>query len=160
VPKLDEVRDRVRDDVIRTKAAELSRARAKEVAAALSSARDFAAAAKALGFEAKETELITRNAPLPDVGASPEVDKVAFTLPVGGTSEPIPTSDGTVIIRVTERADVKPEDFRKGREAFRAQLLEERRNKFYNAYMDKVREKMTINIKPDVLQRVVSTDSI
>jgi peptidyl-prolyl cis-trans isomerase D len=160
VPKLDEVRDRVRDDVIRTKAAELSRARAKEIAAALSSARDFAAAAKTLGFEAKETALITRSSPLPDVGTSPEVDKVAFTLPVGGTSEPIPTSDGTVIIRVSERADVKPDDFRKGREAFRAQLLEERRNKFYNAYMDKVREKMTINIKPDVLQRVVSTDSI
>ena len=74
---------------------------------------DFAAAAKAQGFEAKDTELIARNSALPDnIGVSPEVDKVAFSLPVNGVSDPIKTSDGTVIVRVVEKDPVTPEEFR------------------------------------------------
>ena len=82
VPKLDEVKERVREDLIRARAAELSSQRASAIAAALKSAPNFAAAAKAQGLEAKDTELIARDAALPDVGVSPEVDKVAFALPV------------------------------------------------------------------------------
>jgi len=42
---------------------------------------------------------------LPDVGASPEVDKVAFALPKGAVSDPIRTNDGTVIVHVVDRED-------------------------------------------------------
>jgi len=159
VPTLDEVRDRAREDAIRAKAAELSSARAGEIAATLMGARDFAAAAKAQGLEAKDTpQPVARGSVLPDVGVSPEVDKVAFTLPVGGTSGPIKTGDGTVIVRVTERTAVKPEDFRKQREAFRAELLEERRNKFFSAYMSKARDGMKITVNPEVVQRIVASN--
>src|SRR5207237_671091 len=72
VPKLDEVKDRVRDDVIKMKAAELSKQRAGEIAASLRSAKDFAAAAKAQGLEAKDSQLIARGSPLPDIGVSAE----------------------------------------------------------------------------------------
>jgi hypothetical protein len=50
VPKLEEVSAKVRDDVTRNRAAELSRQRASEIAAALKNAKDFAAAAKAQGW--------------------------------------------------------------------------------------------------------------
>ena len=53
VPALAEVKDRVREDTIRAKAADLSRQRAQSAAVALSGARDFTAAAKALGLEAR-----------------------------------------------------------------------------------------------------------
>ena len=58
VPMLDEVKERVREDLIKTKATEASKERATAVAAALKSAKDFAAAAKAQGLEAKDTELV------------------------------------------------------------------------------------------------------
>ena len=57
---LDEVKERVREDLITPRATELSRQRATAVAAALKSAKDFAAAAKAQGLEAKDTELVPR----------------------------------------------------------------------------------------------------
>ena len=154
VPALDEVKARVREDVIRTRATELSRQRAGEIAAALKSAKDFAAAAKAQGLEPKDTELIARSAALPDIGVNPEVDKVAFSLPAGGVSDPIRIGDGTVIIRVAERDDVTPDELKKGKEAFREQLLGERRNLFYSAYMTKAKEKMNIQINNDVVTRV------
>lgn len=157
VPTLDEVKDRVRQDLIRTRAAELSRQRAGEIATSLKSAKDFATAAKAQGLEAKDTQLITRGTALPDVGVSPDVDKVAFSLPAGAVSDPIATADGTVIVKVVQRQDVTPEDFRKAKDTFRAQLLNERRDRFFTAYMNRVKENTKIDVKTDVLRRVTAT---
>ena len=156
VPMLEEVKERVREDLIKSKATEASRERANAIAAALKSAKDFAAAAKAQGLEAKDTELVPRGAAIPDVGVSPEVDRVAFTLPAGSVSDPIQTTDGTVIVRVVERDDVTPDELRQGQEAFRAELLNERRSRFFAAYMGKAREKMKVEIKTDVVRRVLA----
>jgi peptidyl-prolyl cis-trans isomerase D len=156
VPTLDQVKDRVRDDVIRTRATELSRQRGSQIAAALRSAGDFAAAAKAQGFEAKDTQLVARGAPLPDVGVSAAVDKVAFSLPVGAVSEPITTNDATVIVRVAERDEVTPDELQNGREAFREQLLSERRGRFFSSYMAKAKERMNIEIRDDVVRRMLA----
>jgi parvulin-like peptidyl-prolyl isomerase len=52
VPKLDEVRGKVRDELIQVRAVDLAKKKAEEVAAQLKSAPDFAKAAKAAGFEA------------------------------------------------------------------------------------------------------------
>jgi len=157
VPKLEEVKDRAREDVIRARATELSRQRATAIAAALKTAPNFAAAAKAQGVEAKDTELIARASALPDIGVSPEVDKVAFGLPALGVSDPIQTSDGTIIVRVVERDEVTPAEFRQAKEAFRAELLNERRGRFFTAYMTKARERLTIEVDADVVRRVTAT---
>jgi peptidyl-prolyl cis-trans isomerase D len=155
VPKLEEVKDKVRDDVVKTKAAELSKQKAAEIASTLRSAKDFAAAAKAQGLEAKDSQLIARGSPLPDIGVSPEVDKVAFSLPANGVSDPIPTSNGTVIVRVAERQDVTPDALRQAKESFRTQLLSERREAFFASYMAKAKQGMKIQVNTDVAKRIV-----
>ena len=160
VPKLDEVKSKVQNDVVRARAAELSRQRATAIATALKSAgANFAAAAKAQGVEAKDTELIPRQSALPDIGVSPDVDKVAFTLPVGSVSDPIQTNEGTVIVRVVQREDATAEKLRQARETFRAELLNERRARFFNAYMNKAREGVQIEVNNDVLRRLTSASS-
>ncbi|MSO46416.1 MAG: hypothetical protein EXQ59_06595 [Acidobacteria bacterium] len=156
VPMFDQVKDRVREDLIRSRATELSRQRAVAIAASLRSAADFAAAAKAQGLQAKDTALIPRASPLPDIGVTPEVDKVAFSLPVGGVSNPITTSDATVIVRVLERDEVTPDELKQGKEAFREQLLSERRGRFFTAYMAKAKERMTIEVNDDVVRRMLA----
>jgi peptidyl-prolyl cis-trans isomerase D len=156
VPKLDEVKEKVRQDAIRAKAAELSKQRATELAGGLKSAANFAAAAKAQGLEAKDTDLIARGAAIPDVGANAEVDKAAFSLPVGGVSGPIATSDGTVIVKVLQRDEVTPAQVKSGSEAFRAELLNERRSNFFNSYMNKAKERMKVEINPEVVTRVTT----
>lgn len=156
VPTLDQVRDRVREDVIRARATELSRQRASQVSAALRTAGDFAAAAKAQGLEAKETQLIPRGSPLPDIGVSAAVDNVAFSLPTGGVSEPITSNDATVIVRVAERDEVTPEELQQGKEAFREQLLTERRGRFFTAYMANAKERMEIEINDEVVRRMLA----
>ena len=110
IPKLEEVKDRVRDEVVKQKAREMSKQKAAEVAAKLKGAPDFEKAAKAAGVEAKTTELLARDAPIPDLGVAPAVEEVAFTLPVGGVSDPIPTDSGAAVVKVLEKKEVTPSE--------------------------------------------------
>ena len=144
MPALDEVKARVRDDVVKGKAADTARQRAAALSAQLKSG-DFEAAAKAAGLEAKTTEQIARGAPITDIGVSPAVEAVAYALPAGAVSDPIRTDNGAVVIKVLERKDVNADELTKGRGELRDQLTSERRNRFYTTYMAKAREKMRIN---------------
>lgn len=155
MPELEEVKARVRDDVIRSKAAETARQRAAELAPKLK-AGNFEAAAKAAGLEAKTTEDVTRGAPVGDVGVNPAIEAVAFSLPAGGVSDPVKTDAGAVIVKVLERTEVTPEQIAAGRRELRDQLVSERRNRFYSAYMTKAREKMRIDTHPETIAQVVA----
>jgi peptidyl-prolyl cis-trans isomerase SurA len=143
-PALDEVKAKVHDDVVKNKAADTARDRAKALSAQLKSG-SFDAAAKSAGLEVKTTEQISRGAPIADIGVNTAVDAVAYALPAGGVSDPIKTDSGAVVVKVLERKDVTPDEVTKGRGELRDQLTSERRNRFYTTYMNKAREKMRID---------------
>src|SRR4029079_17395724 len=79
VPKLDEVKAKVRDAVVKKKATDVARQQAASIGAQMKTG-DFNAAAKAAGLDVKTTEFIARGAPIGDVGVSPAVDAVAFAM--------------------------------------------------------------------------------
>jgi peptidyl-prolyl cis-trans isomerase D len=156
VPKLDEVKERVRDEVIKQKARDLSRQKAAEVAAKLKASPDFDKAAKAAGVEAKTTELIARDAPIPDLGVAPAVEEAAFKMTVGSTSDPIAVDNGTAVIKLVEKQEVTPSDYALARDKFREELLSDRRNRFFGAYMQKAKQRMKIEVNREQLQKAVS----
>jgi peptidyl-prolyl cis-trans isomerase D len=156
VPKVEEVKDRVRDEVVKQKARDISRQKAAEIAAKLKSAPDFEKAAKAAGVEAKTTELIAAGTPIPDLGVAPAVEEIAFKLPVGAVSDPIPTDNGTAVIKVLEKKEVTPEEWTSSKDRFREELLTDRRNRFFSAYMAKAKLKMKIDVNREALQRAAS----
>jgi peptidyl-prolyl cis-trans isomerase D len=155
LPKIDEVRERVRDVVILNRAREMSREKAQASAARLKSADNFEAAAKAAGAEARTTDLITRESPLPELGPSTDVLDQAFALPQGAVSDPATTETGTAIVKVLEKQETTAADLAANRERFRNELLTDRRNRFFAAYMDKAKEKMRIQLNQDAVQRIV-----
>jgi peptidyl-prolyl cis-trans isomerase D len=152
LPTLDAVKDRVRDDALRQKAAELARARAQSLASELKT--DFTAATKQAGLEVKTTELIARGSTWPDVGISPALDAAAFSLPVGGVSGPIPTDAGTAVVHIVQREEIDGAALAAARDTLRNELLEAERNKFYSAYMQKVQDRFKTEINQDVLRRM------
>jgi peptidyl-prolyl cis-trans isomerase D len=155
LPKLEDVKDRVREDVIKEKASELARQKAASVAATLKSASDFAKAAKAAGVEVKTTELVPRESPLPDVGVSPKVDQFAFSAPVGSVSDPVATDNALVVARVVERTQPTAEELAAGKDGLRAEMLNERRGRFFSAYMTKAKGRMRIEVNQENLQKVL-----
>jgi peptidyl-prolyl cis-trans isomerase D len=155
LPELGEVRDRVREDLTRERAAELAKTKGAEIAAMLKGAGNFAAAAAKAGFEVKPTELISRGSPIPDLGVSPDVDHVAFTLPDGGVSDPIETPQGTAIIRVVAREGVTDQQVADGMDQMRDELVNQRRDRFFSGYMVEAKKSLQIAINQDTLQRAV-----
>jgi len=155
IPKLEEVKDRVRDEVIKDKARTLSKQKAVEIAAKLKSAGDFEKAAKAAGLEAKTTELITRDSPIPDLGSAPVVEDAAFKLPVGAVSDAIATDTGSAVVKVLEKKETTPDEWKTAQERFRQELLTDRRNRFFTAYMAKAKQKMKIDVNRETLQRAI-----
>jgi peptidyl-prolyl cis-trans isomerase D len=156
LPQLAEVRDRVREDLTRERAADIAKSKAAEIAATLKAAPDFAAAAKRAGLEVKPTELIARGAAVPDIGISAEIDKAAFALPPGGVSDPIVTPQGTAIIRVVEKETVGDAQIAAGRDQLREELVNQRRDRFFSGYMAKAKEQLNIQINQDTLQRAMA----
>ncbi|MGQ0732644.1 MAG: SurA N-terminal domain-containing protein [Acidobacteriota bacterium] len=155
VPNLDEVRNRVREDLTRERATDIAKSRAAAIAASLKGAADFAGAVKKAGLEIKPTELIARGAAIPDLGISAAVDQVAFALPEGGISDPITTPQGSAIIRVASKEPVTEQQVAEGRDALREQLLAERRDRFFSGYMVKAKESLRISTEPEALTRIL-----
>jgi peptidyl-prolyl cis-trans isomerase D len=154
VPKLDEVKARVREDVIKKKALDSARQRATTLAGQVKSG-DFNAAAKSAGVDVQTTDLIARGAPVADAGVSPAVDAAAFTLPAGGVSDAIVTDNGAVVLKVLEKQAPKAEEMAKAKDTLKDELLNDRRNRFYASYMNKAREKMTVTTNPQVLAQLI-----
>ena len=146
VPPLEEVETRVRDDVIRRKAFVLAQERADAVAAALQEADDFGAAAEAEELAVNESGLIARGAVVPGVGVNAQVEAVAFSLTPGETSEPVLTGNSAVIVHVHEREDADRADLLANREQLRSEMILERQNQFYTAYMENAKARIPISI--------------
>jgi len=154
IPKIDEVKAKVREDVIKQKAIEAARQKAAAIDAAMKSG-DFDKAAKAAGLDVKTTELIARGAPIGDAGVSPALQEKAFSLPAGAVSDPIVTDNGAAIVKVLERQDVKPDEFAKQKDTLRTEMLNDRKQRFFSAYMAKARQGMKVNIYRETIAQIV-----
>lgn len=146
VPPLEEVEVRVRDDVIRRKAFVLAQERADAVAAVLQDADDFGAAAEAEELDVNESGLIARGTAVPGVGVNAQVEAVAFSLVPGETSDPVLTGNSAVVLHLHEREDADPAALQTSRERLRSEMILERQNQFYGAYMENAKARIPISI--------------
>ena len=155
IPKVEEVKERVREELLKQRAREFAKRKATDLSAKLKGTSDFEKVVKASGFDAKTTELLTRDSPIPDLGVASEVMDAAFKLPSGGVSDPITTDTGVAIIKVLEKQEITPSDLSSNKDSFREDLLADRRNRFFSAYMIKAKQKMQIEVNREALKRAV-----
>ncbi len=156
VPPLEEVESRVRDDVIRRKAFVAAQERAAEVAALLAPAEEFGPAATAAALEVNSSDLLTRGTAIPGVGLNAAVEAVAFSLQAGETSDPILTGNTAVVLRVEEREEASESEFEANHETIRSQLMAERQNRFFAAYMENAKTRILINVDMAAFSQAVT----
>ena len=157
LPTLDQVKDKVRDDVVRLKAVDVAKAKAATMAQAAKS--NFAAAAKAAGVEVKTTDLITRGTALPEIGINQQVEDAVFKMKAGETSGPISTDNAVVVVHVKERQDAKPADFASGKDQLKDELRNQKQTEFFQAYMQKAREKFPPSYNQTALEAIFKQQS-
>ena len=132
----------------------MTKTKAAALAAALSGS-DFAKAAKAAGLEVKTSELVARGTAWPDVGISPALDQAIFAQPGGGVTAPVTTDAATVIAHVVEHQDINPQDLATAHEGLKQEIENDKRSRFFGAYMVKARDRMKIAVDQEVLRSLV-----
>jgi hypothetical protein len=56
---------------------------------------------------------------------------------------------------MVERNDPKPDELAKAKDSLRDELLNDRKQKFFAAYMTKARQRMTIKTHPETIAQIV-----
>ena len=155
IPELDEVREQVREDVIRKKSLTLAQERAAEAAEALKAADDFVAAAEAAAWAVGASDLVARGASFPEVGPSAAVEAVAFAMTPGAVSDVVQTGNAAAIVHLVEREEASAADLAQNRDTLRDELMFERQSRFFTAYMDNVKARLDITIDLAVLEQAL-----
>ena len=78
---------------------------------------------------------------------NPELEKVAFALPVGSVSDPLPVEGGYRILKVTAKTSGSVTPYDAAKERVRDRLLAARFEKAYDAYMDELRKNASVELR-------------
>ncbi len=152
VPALEEVREQVEVDWRREQA--LGGARRGLEAAGCYASQAPAAADLAGNLSAETLELgpFARTDPPAELPSS--LRQAAFTIPVGGWSEPSLEADDIVALQVLERPPLDEDILTSGREGLRRTLLFEKRNRLYTELTARLRERATIELNEPLIEQI------
>jgi peptidyl-prolyl cis-trans isomerase D len=139
---LAEVRDRVVSDFRHEKAVELAKTRADELAKRAKGGENFATAAKALGFEVKSSDPITRTGTVPDAGNA-KLFAGAFTMPVGQTGDPVSIGGNWAVYRVAQHDPVNQDDFEKQKSKLQDTVLNQKRQTAFELFRTSLRTRLS-----------------
>jgi peptidyl-prolyl cis-trans isomerase D len=152
----EEARDKVAVDVKAEKTKELAAAKAKQAEEMFKSGKDLATTAKAVEAEIKTSDLLTRGSAIPEFGSVGELDKEVFSLPIGKPGTPLSVSGKTIAFAVKERQAINPDEMKKSIDTVRSEMLPQRRDLYFTAYIQDVRKKMESNKRIKINDSVVT----
>jgi peptidyl-prolyl cis-trans isomerase D len=158
IPDFDEVKDKVAEDLKRSRAAEQVEQTARTIAAAANTDA-LKAAAEKVGLKAQDEEAFKLGRPLGTAGADPALDAAIFALGPGETTKtPIKIGDKWVVVGVKTRKDADMAEFDKQRTQLVETALTERRNQVFDEYLvdarRKLEEKGQIELHPEALAQL------
>jgi peptidyl-prolyl cis-trans isomerase D len=130
---LAEVRERVMADYRAEQATVRAKSTAEDLARRAKAANDLVGPAKAVGLEAKTSDLVARGSAIADVGSASQLG-AAFTIPPGQTADPVFLGANWVIFRVLDHQAPNMADLPKQRKDVTDQMLQTRRQLAYDAF--------------------------
>jgi peptidyl-prolyl cis-trans isomerase D len=155
LPQLDEVKARIKDELVE----EAALAKARDAAAALKAKAEkdgLEKAATAQGLVRKETSgFVGRGSAMGDLGTSLALDTAVFVLAEKKLSDPIPVPDGVAIVRVLEKKPFDPQAFESQKASLISSLEAQKRQRLFQAYMAEARQRIVVDRRPDLMKRVV-----
>ena len=78
---------------------------------------------------------------------NPELEKVAFGLPVGSVSDPLPVEGGYRILKVTAKTSGSVTPYDAAKDKVRDRLMMARFEKAYDAYMEELRKNASVELR-------------
>lgn len=152
---LEEVQNEVQNELVELKKADKALERMKKIKQELKRS-NLETLAERYDIEYKTAEEHKRGQYLSIIEENSEVDSLAFSLPLEEASEPVKFDNGYVLIRPLGRKEVTKEEFETEKETERENLLEMKKNKFFQSYLSKIQENKGVRIKYDLLLKINS----
>ena len=103
---------------------------------------DVATLAQAVSAEVKTSEKLARGSSIPEYGPLSERDQEIFSLPVGKVAPPSTFNGRTLVFSVKGREEINPDEMKKALPTLREDLLPEKREKYFSAYVQELQKKM------------------
>ena len=151
IPELAAVEGDVKRDLIKEKQAEMAKKEAQGLLQDVQSGTALEQAAQQIGAERRTSDFLKRTDSIAGFGYEPEMVRMAFELsdqkPL--PSEPVRTSKGYAVIRFVERKAPSPEGLEKERAQIRQRLLQQKKFKTWEAWMDRLRQQGEIVRRTD-----------
>lgn len=152
-PEFNEVKDEVAGAVKREKARKAAAELGKKILARAKKGEPLAELAAEYGLKVEETGRFTaaRNF-VPNIGISREIVTKAFELSKDNplSDDIYKIGDDVILFALKERREIEPEDFEKEKEAFRARLLERKREEVFRKWLEEARRKTEIVYHEDL----------
>ena len=102
---------------------------------------DLKKAAAEMNIPLKSSELVGRDAQVPEIGSMGGPVSVAFTLNKGAISGPINLGRTGVVLSITDKQEPTTEDIAKNFDQTREQLLNDQREELFRVYVGTVTKK-------------------
>jgi peptidyl-prolyl cis-trans isomerase D len=153
IPALDEIREKVKADLVRDLQAKAAEKDAQAFLAAVRKGKTMAEESTRLKLKVATSEPFARGGAIPGIGYEPQLAAAAFKL---SPKEPFPEKafkgrSGFYVIRLDKRIAPDGKNFAEQEPTIRAQLVQEKKNKVFRGLLAQLREKAEINIEESVL---------
>jgi peptidyl-prolyl cis-trans isomerase D len=130
---LEEVREQVVNDLKQEESTKLAKSMADDLAKRLKAGEKFDSAAKAVGVEAKTSELISRNDSIPGAASGKQLAE-AFQMKPGDVGAPLSLGETWMVYRVSAKEEPNPADFEKQKKSLADQLIQSKRTIAFEAF--------------------------
>ena len=146
IPEFKEAKEKAKEALALEKSKEDSRQKAEEFLSNINTKKiAFEKAAQEAGFTIKETPLFSIDAYIPELGMAQPLKEAAFKLAKDAVAETvIALEQGFYVIKNLETQSANEEKFKKEKEEFTKQLLEQKRNKVFNDFFEDLRKKANL----------------
>jgi peptidyl-prolyl cis-trans isomerase D len=152
IPELAAVEPRVRQDLEQEKRREASRKDAQALIDETGKGVALEQAAKQRGLARRTSEFFKRRDPVGELGSEPEINRVAFELTDNRktATEPVQTGKGYCVVQLIDRRPPPVEGFATERPAIVERLLQQKKYRFWETWMNQLRTSGRIERKADL----------
>lgn len=160
IPPLSEIKDKVRERLIRVTAQTKAQDAALAVLKQIKSASDFDTIAASQHFQVRMTgDFVRATRSLPDIGEFPEVTEAAAAIPnVPGVIGQVMENDGNAFIfKVISRTPPTADEWKQQGPTFTDQMLQQRRATAWQNFVNDLKRKAPIVVHTDQLGETPAT---
>jgi peptidyl-prolyl cis-trans isomerase D len=140
-PDFAAYKDHILEDYRAEKTPQLLNAELIKLADRAKALGDLHKAAAELKLPVKSSDLVGRDAQVPDIGALTGAASVVFTLPKGGISGPVNEGVNGAVIQLTDKVEPSPTDVAANFGATKEKLLDQQRQEAFSVFVGSLMER-------------------